>query len=249
MKYFQFLFISTIVLLFSCKKDDTTNSTETSNTNIVYSSATSATDTDGNVYEVGYKQVTSTNQNPFVTKKDKSGAVIWSLEHENTPVDGRATLVVLDNEQNPIVVFTVDGGSNDAGYITTKEIEANAFKDVLFHTYGSGGGPRVAIVCKLNKTTGKIIKGTFFMSRTAEGNITAVPKTNSLEIKEMAFSASGIFLKVNSWFTPPSVAATASNYLFLVEATDEAKYGKAYWSVEYSLAIDFKNILTAKILN
>ncbi len=205
------------------------------------------TDAQGNLYRVGYNQVSNINQDPFVEKKNASGQVIWTKIYENTGVDGRATLITLDDEGNPWVVFTVDGGSNSGGYITQKEIEEGAFSNVFLPGYGRGGGAKVCIIARLNPETGKIAKGTFLMSRTNEGNYNSVDKTNSLSIELLGLSNGEIVVEGNAWFLPPAAEATSNNFKHHPEATADNKIGNS-WRIQVAFPTDLSEISRSTII-
>ncbi len=206
-----------------------------------------ATDTQGAVYRVGYTQVNSINQNPFVEKKDANGTVIWFKTYENTAVDGRAVLVAIDSEDVPWVVFTVDGGSTSGDYITQKEVEEGAFSNVFLSGYGKGGGAKVCILTKLNPSTGKIARGTFVMSRTNEGDVNSIDKTNSFSAALLGFDDGEVVLEGNSWFLPPSAEATASNFRHHPDATAENKTDNS-WRIQMAFPSDLSKINRSTII-
>ena len=71
----------------------------------------------GNVYEYGFNQVSSVNQNSFITKKDNQNNILWSLSHASSATDERAVFLTEDTVGTPWAVFTTDGGSLDSGFI------------------------------------------------------------------------------------------------------------------------------------
>ncbi len=238
--YFLLLFLLSAMM--ACKNDPVAVNIITN-----LSAEQEITDAQGNIYSVGYNQVSNINQDPFVEKKNANGQVIWTKIYENTGVDGRATLITLDDVGNPWVIFTVDGGSNLSGYITQKEIEEGAFSNVFLPGYGRGGGPKVCVIARLNPETGKIAKGTFLMSRTNEGNFNAVEKTNSFSIALLGFANGEIVVEGNSWFLPPSVEATASNFKHHPEATAENKTGNS-WRIQVAFPSDLSRISRSTII-
>lgn len=238
---YSVLFI-TFILFYSCKNEEV-------GSGIVADlrGEQEATDGVGNVYRVGYTQVSSVNQNPYVEKKDANGTTLWSKTYETTGVDGRAVLIAIDSEGTPWVVFTVDGGSNSGDYITQKEVEEGAFGSVFLPGYGKGGGAKVCVLAKLNPSTGKIVKGTFVMSRTNEGNFNAVDKTNSFSAALLGFDNGEVVLEGNSWFLPPSAEATASNFKHHPDATAENKTGNS-WRIQIAFPSDLSKINRSTII-
>ncbi|GAB4395250.1 MAG: hypothetical protein OHK0053_01400 [Microscillaceae bacterium] len=209
--------------------------------------ASEVSDAQGNLYRVGYDQVNSINQDPYVEKLNAEGQPIWAKRYENTGVDGRGVLVALDADQNPWVVFTVDGGSNEAGYITQKETEEGAFSNVFLPGYGKGGGAKVCVLARLHPETGKIVKGTFLMSRTKEGNYGAVDKTNTMLLDKLGFANGHVVVEGNAWFLPPSAEATASNFRHHPEATAENKSGNS-WRIQIELPTDLSKLAKSTII-
>jgi len=234
----QLILLSLLLIsFFSCKKEDD-NPQPQSNTSDNLSTNAEATDASGNVYLVGFDQASSNNQNPYVRKVASSGDELWRITHETTGVDGRATLVTIDSEGNPWVVFTVDGGSNSGNYINKKEIENGAFSGVYANSYGSGGGPKVSLIAKLNPATGKIVKGTFITARLTNG------RTNTLNITKLGFNNGNVAFEISSAAWPPG---TGTSYKRLDNITDADRIDNAF-KVYYEIKTDLSEIVVATLL-
>ncbi len=225
-------FILLLIMVLSCKEES-----ETPNEELNLSSSATATDKDGNIYEVGFEQASSINQNPFVRKTDESGNTLWKVNYEKSAVDGRAVLVAIDDNNNVWVTFTVDGGSNEDTNITKHAVANDAFQNVYANSYGSGGGPKASLLAKINPDNGKMEKATFLTARLSSG------KTNTLQIEKIGFSATGILLEVKSAAWPPGVGKKYSRY---PDITDEDRIDNAFF-VTYEIAFDLSEIITAKI--
>lgn len=219
-------------LLISCTENDA--SPESFNN---LSSDDSVIDAIGNMYEVGFEQVSGNNQNPFVLKRDVNGTVLWKINHEETPVDCRAKLIAINGSGRVYAVFSVDGGSNENTYITKHQIEANAFDNVYLNSYGSGGGPKVSVLTEINPDNGKIIKGTFLIARLSNGS------TNSLSIDGMGFNETGILLESTSAAWPPGAG---TNYQRYPNITDEDRID-GFFKVNYIVDYNLSEILLAEI--
>ncbi len=210
--------------------------------------STTATDAQNNTYKIGYDQVTSINQNPFVEKKDAQGNVVWRVIYENTAIDGRGLWIAIDSNQDVWALFSVDGGSTDALYIAKKEVENDAFANVFLSGFGKASGvAKVAILAKINAQTGKIIKGTFIVSRTAEGDHNSVNKTNSFTAEKLGFENGNVVVEGTSAFKPASKNATQGNYLFHPDATDANKTGN-YWRTKYKFPVDLSKLNDSAII-
>jgi hypothetical protein len=112
---------------------------------------------------VGYQQVSSTNQDPVVRRFDGTTAS-WCVRHEQQPPDARAVGVTWDGGATAYVVFTVVGGGSDLD---------KAASGGWLPSYGSGGGPKVAVVGQLDAATGALAHASFVIAKLASG------KTNS----------------------------------------------------------------------
>lgn len=207
----NFLGLSLLLLLaapFACKK-----SSDSPNPSAGLNSSNVAQDSQGNRYEVGFDQVSDINQNPYVRKLNAAGQEQWRINHEATPVDGRAVLVAIDSEDKPWVVFTMDGGSNDANYINRKELDnSNAFTGVFQNGYGSGGGPKVSILARLNPANGKIEKGSFVTARLTNGN------TNTLNITKLGFVDNRPAFEISSAAWPPGEGSSYTRFPNITDA-------------------------------
>jgi len=197
-------------------------------------------DSSGNLYEIGFIQVNSKNQDPYVRKISPSGKELWKLIYENTPVDGRATMITLDENQKPYVVFTVDGGSKENGSIQKKELDSpNAFTGVFQNSYGIGGGPKVPVIARLNPNNGKIEKGTFLIARKSNG------KTNGLSITKLDLKKGKVIFEVSSTAWPPG---EGSSYIKFPNITDAYRVD-GFFKIYYEMDSELSKIEKAILLN
>jgi len=225
--------------LVSCESEEGDSTPNPDNTsNISLSSEGEASDNAGNTYSVGFGQASGNNQNPFVEKKNSSGDRVWRLTYEATGVDGRATLVTVDGSGNPWVIFTVDGGSNDNQYITRKEVENNAFSGVYSNSYGSGGGPKVVVIARLNPDNGQIVKGTFITARLTNG------RTNTLNITKIGFQNGNFAFEISSAAWPPG---KGTSYQRFPDITDEDRVDGAF-KIYYEINMNLSEIVEAVLL-
>lgn len=230
-----FMLVATALLFSGCGSDGDDNNSPVPDTSSLTAS-NKATDADGNQYEVGWQ--TGGFQDPFVQKKNNTGAVLWKNVYETTDVDGRGVWVFLDGEKNPWVVFTVDGGSTSLEYINKKQIETGAFTNVYAGGYGSGGGPKVCVVAKLNPATGKIVKGTFLTARLSDG------KSNGFGIRKIGMLNGRLAIEAETVAWPPGKGKT---YTRLPNITDANRVNNVF-PVYYELAVDLSEITEAILL-
>mgnify|MGYP001080020626 FL=1 len=237
--YFSLLWL--VLGLVACSKSSDEPAPDSSvgiPANAQLSSASEATDSKGNQYSVGFDQASGNNQDPFVIKKDGQGNQIWKITHENTGVDGRAVWVTIDSNDNPWVVFTVDGGSNDGGYITKKQVDADAFSGVFMNSYGSGGGPKASVIALLDPATGNIKKATFMAARLTSGN------TNTLNITQIGFNDGNLAFEIASAAWPPG---TGTSYERFPNITDADRVDGAF-KIYYEIKTDLSEIVVANLL-
>lgn len=223
------------VLLSACSGDESPNPVPGGEGSLT--SETNVTDREGNTYLVGTFQATANNQNPIVEKRNAEGRLLWSRYHETTGVDGRATLIALDANEQPWVVFTVDGGSNDANYITSLSTTAGAFEGVYEASYGRGGGPVVSVVARLDPGSGELVKGSFISARLSSGN------TNTLRITAIGFREDQVIMEASSAAWPPG---EGSSYERFPDITDADRVDGAFL-LYYEMSNDLSAITTARL--
>lgn len=229
-----FLTFSFYVLLFalllSCEDEESVSGIQWSDKSFV-------TAEDGTTYTIGYDQVSANNQDSFVEKKDSKGITLWKITHAASPADERAVLVTLDEEKNPWVVFTVDGGSYDERYITKKFTSPDAFENVYQNSYGQGGGAKVAVVAKLDAKDGKIIKASFLTARLNNGN------TNAFTIHKIGVHKNQILLEAETAAWPP---ASGKAYQKMSGVTDEDRVNNAF-HLQLSMNSNLSEILQSEL--
>jgi hypothetical protein len=223
-----------LVLLESCKKDDDPQNPDV----VTYFSANEATDSQGNQYLTGFDQVSSNNQNPYVQKRDGNGNELWRYNYETTGVDGRGVIVAIDGQDRPWVIFTVDGGSNDTDYITRLRTDPDAFNGVYANSYGTGGGPKVSVIARLDPETGTIMRATFVTARLTSGN------TNTLEITRIGFTDGQVSFEISSAAWPPGPGLA---YTRFPDITDDDRIDGAF-KISYAMDEELKEILNGTLL-
>lgn len=143
-------------------------------------------------FYVGYEQVSSDNQNPVAYRFD-NGQLTWrTTNYETTGDDGSAYGILWDGAESLYFVFSATGTQGNAA-----DDYRRFCTEGWLTNYGSGGGPKVAILAKINAQTGTAESGTFLYAQLSNG------KTNSLEVTNLAFDAQGnIVVSANSWYSP-----------------------------------------------
>ncbi|SMD43839.1 hypothetical protein SAMN00777080_2451 [Aquiflexum balticum DSM 16537] len=207
------------------------------NSTVVLSKGTEVQDAQGNTFKIGYDQVSSINQDPFILKTKPNGETVWRIKYEETPVDGRGTVIAFE-EGKLLAVFTVDGGSNDGKYLNKHQVWEGAFDGVFQSGYEKGGGPKVSAICEIDPETGKIKKGSFVAARLTNGN------TNSLTIREIGVNKGKIAFRVSAAAWPPGVG---SKYVRMPYITDADRIDNAFL-IYYEMEADFSAIRKATLL-
>lgn len=199
------------------------------------SATTSVTDQQGNTYTVSYRQASSDNQNPVVEKKNAQSTQIWKKEYESVAVDGRAILIILEENNIPWVVFSQDGGDTSENSITKKEVESGAFSGVYSNSYQSGGGPKVNVLARLNPETGKITKGTFLIAKLDNG------RTNGFGINKLGFKSGKIVFEAGAAAWPPG---KGKSYVRFPNLTNDDRYD-SFFRLYYEMKTDLSEITEA----
>ncbi|NEQ99402.1 MAG: hypothetical protein F6K30_22305, partial [Cyanothece sp. SIO2G6] len=145
---------------------------------------------------IGTRQVTSNNQNPFAISFVDDTIAWYVSDYETGGPDGRGIGLVWDGGDDFYAAFSVDGGGSGL-----ETLASNGW----MRSYGSGGGPKVTVLARLDAATGLQDaglngQGTFVSSVLSNG------RTNSFVPTELGLDASGdVILNANSWFAPRGI--------------------------------------------
>lgn len=195
------LMLSSCDTLFGDDDDDAGSGSTVSGTPL--EANTTVTDSAGNVYEVGYRQVSGNNQNPFV-KKTSPGGNESEWVHDTTARDTRGIAIGLGPNDVPFVLFSTDGG--DSSSFRAHAAVDNPFDGAPFRSFGSGGGPKVSIVARLDPESGRIEKATYLRAQLSGGN------TNSFQPRAIAVVGDKVLVEANSAAWPPAAGATQGSW-------------------------------------
>lgn len=145
-----------------------------------------------NIY-IGTQQVSNTNQNPIVAAFDATtGASLYCrTDYETTCVEGRG-LGLHYNGTSLYGVFSVDGGSTTA-FSNAARNNSQSWN----RNYGSGGGPKVSVIARLDPADGSVTGATFLPAQLSSG------RTNSTSVTEIRCQTNGNLLVVASSFYHP----------------------------------------------
>lgn len=189
------------------------------------------TASDGSTYSVGYDQVSSNNQDPYVIKRNADGDQIWGYYHDTTDADAKAVVVALDDSERPYVAFTIDGGRYGEDRFQERHIESGAFSGAPFPSFGAGGNKTVSVIARLDPDTGRIERGTFLVARLTSNN-----ETNSMAPQGLDVSGTAVFLDVNSYAWPPGMGATQNDWNYHTTS------GSTPLSLRYTFPLDLTEL-------
>ncbi|MBW4613960.1 MAG: hypothetical protein KME21_11930 [Desmonostoc vinosum HA7617-LM4] len=139
---------------------------------------------------IGYQQVSSNNKNPVMIRFD-NGVKRWCRsDYETTNDDGTGYGLLWDGGNILYGVFSATGSQpgNDFRRFATGR---------WLSSYGSGGGPKVAIIARMNSTNGNVYYATFISAKKANDG-----KTNSLLVKNLSWNGIHLTVQADSWWTP-----------------------------------------------
>lgn len=229
--FFFYIFLLTLIFFAACSDlDDDANVKPPEAIDTVLINQKTASDTDGNRYEIGFNQEGPENQNPYVRKKTIDGQIIWTKIYENTTVNAAAELIQIDEMGNVWVVFSVDGSSSDPGYINQKETEAGAFSNVYENNYGDGDGTKIAVITRLNPSNGLIVKGSFVKARLDNGD------TNTFAVNSTGFSNGNFAFQSSTAAFPPGTGTSYSKYPNITDQDRVDGAFKVYYEINFGLS-------------
>jgi hypothetical protein len=159
----------------------------------------------GSNYYIGTQQVSATNQNPIVLKFT-GGTLDWCREdYEITGADGRG-YGLFDSGTGLYAIFSTDGTQGTVAQDYRRFCTSGWLKHYTDASPGGGGGPKVAVIVKIDPATGEgLLNNGTFITALNSGNT-----TNSMEITDMYLDAnSNIIVRANSWFRPRKTDRTA----------------------------------------
>ncbi|MEH2156579.1 hypothetical protein [Nostoc sp.] len=140
-------------------------------------------------FYIGYQQL-SNNKNP-VTIRFNNGIKTWCrTDYETTKDDGTGYGLYWNGSD---VLYGV--------YSSTGSQTGNDFRRFAsgrwLTSYGSGGGPKVAVIARINPANGEVSYATFLSAKKADNG-----QTNSLVINNLSWNGANLTVQAKSWWTP-----------------------------------------------
>ncbi|MEH1944756.1 MAG: hypothetical protein V7L01_31700 [Nostoc sp.] len=139
---------------------------------------------------IGYEQASSNNKNP-VTALFNNGIKTWCRnDYETTNDDGTGYGLFWDGANVLYGVYSATGSQtgNDFRRFATGR---------WLSSYGSGGGPKVAIIARINPANGQVDYATFLSAKKADNG-----QTNSLVVQNLSWNGTNLTVQAKSWWTP-----------------------------------------------
>jgi hypothetical protein len=139
---------------------------------------------------IGYQQVSSVNKDPRIVRFDNGVRKWCRTDYETTGDDGTGYGLLWDGSGVLYGVFTSTGSQtgNDFRRFATGR---------WLSSYGSGGGPKVAVIARINPTDGTVNYATFVSARKLSDG-----KTNSLTVTGLSWNGTNLTVQANSWSNP-----------------------------------------------
>jgi len=139
---------------------------------------------------IGYQQVSSNNKNP-VTIRFNSGIKSWCrTDYETTNDDGTGYGLYWNGDNVLYGVYSSTG--SQTGYDFRRFATGR-----WLSSYGSGGGPKVAVLARINPANGQVDYATFLTSKKADNG-----QTNSLVVQNLSWNGTNLTVQAKSWWTP-----------------------------------------------
>ncbi|MEM6431166.1 MAG: hypothetical protein AAF708_18155, partial [Deinococcota bacterium] len=130
---------------------------------------------------VGGRQVAADNQDPRITRFDK-GVQTWCLGNlETSGDDSRGYGLVWDGADTIYAVFSATGTQGEP-VTDFRRFAVNGW----LPSYGAGGGPRVAVLVRINLISGEPISATYLSARQGSDG-----STNSLTVTGLELTTTG----------------------------------------------------------
>jgi hypothetical protein len=174
---------------------------------------------------IGTQQVSSINQNPLIVSFDaQNPANNWvRTDYEVTGADGRGYGLFWSGSQL-YAVFSVDGTQGTSAEDFRRA--SGGATQAWLRSYGSGGGPKVSVLARLNPATGEMIDAVYLSAVLGSG------KSNSLAVTGLSTNAAGnLVVKSQSYFAPrhpdgsamTQITSGSSPFDYTLEITPDLK--------------------------
>ncbi len=182
---------------------------------------------DCNIY-IGYKQVSSRNQNPCLICF-KAGQQLWCRQdYEQTNDDSKGTGLVWDVKNERLyATFTCTGSQG------TPDQDFRRFaKKGWLPSYGKGGGSAIVVLVRIDLETGDPQVATYISAVLSSG------KSNACSLKALSIKGDNVVVDAETRFSPRGIDRKALIY-------DETKKAPAPFAYTLELTPDLSKAVRA----
>ncbi|MEM6500925.1 MAG: hypothetical protein AAF685_03690 [Cyanobacteria bacterium P01_C01_bin.89] len=152
-------------------------------------------------FAAGFIQVNADNQDPRLARFDNGNLTWLGNTYETTGADSRGHGLLWNGANDLYAVFTIDGAQGDASQ-DFRRFATNGW----LNNYGIGGGPRAAVLARLDAATGNIQSATYLRAQLGSG------RTNTLTVNGLGFDGSGnVVVNAVTAFSPLRVDRSPFN--------------------------------------
>ncbi|MFN6485049.1 MULTISPECIES: hypothetical protein [unclassified Nostoc] len=147
---------------------------------------------------IGYRQL-SNNKDPITARFD-NGIRRWCRTDYETTRDDSTGYGLYWNGSD--VLYGV--------YSSTGSQTGNDFRRFAvgrwLSSYGSGGGPKAAVIARINPANGDVSYATFLSAKKADNG-----QTNSLVVNNLSWNGTNLTVQAKSWWTPRRTSTNSMN--------------------------------------
>lgn len=152
---------------------------------------------------IGYNQVSSNNKDPWVASFTNGKLNWYRKDYEVTDDDSQGThLLWNSNSKTLYAAFTATGTQGTAQEDFRRFATNGWLKSYTNYSPGGGGGGKVAILTKIDFSTGNITAASFLTALNGT-------KTNSVSVTNLSFSGNNLVVEADSAFAPRKADRTA----------------------------------------
>lgn len=140
---------------------------------------------------IGYQQVSANNQNPVLVRFDQGVQTWLRSDYESSGDDSRGYGLLWDGGNQLYAVFSSTGSQGDS----SQDFRRFAQQGWL-RSYGAGGGPKVAVLARIEPASGEVRAASFVSAQLSNGN------SNSLQVKDLALQGEALTVQASAWYSP-----------------------------------------------
>jgi len=148
---------------------------------------------------IGYEQVTSQNKDPRLVSFTNGVRDWYRTDYEVTNDDGTGTGLVWDGTTDSLYATFTSTGTQGSADQDFREFATNGW----LPSYGQGGGAKVAVLARIDPTTGNVLDATFISAVLSSGN------SNTVGVTGLGLEGDNVIVSADSFFSPRRTDKTA----------------------------------------